>query len=351
MIMKAEEVTIRTPDDFHVHFRQGKILEDVVPFTSRVFRRALVMPNTVPPILTADDVIRYRTEIIKAAQNPGFEPLMTIKLTAKTTPETIVDAKRAGIVAVKLYPEGVTTNSGDGVPVHDLTRVYPVLSAMQQLGIVLSIHGEVPGRFVLEREDAFLPILHQITRKYPDLRIVLEHITTEKAVRFVESALPNVAATITLHHLLITLDDVLCDRKGGSEGINPHHYCKPVAKTPDDRRALLVAATSGNPKFFFGSDSAPHLREKKECSCGCAGVWNAPNAIGLLAEAFSHEDALQMLEPFVSEYGSEFYGLPLNEGTIRLELLDYDDVYEVPQSIKGIVPFYAGKKVRWVVAD
>ncbi|MFA6095935.1 MAG: dihydroorotase [Candidatus Paceibacterota bacterium] len=342
----VRQFSLRTPDDFHVHFRQGEMLTSVVPHTSKAFGRALVMPNTMPPIVLSEQVSHYRSAIL-AASGPGFEPLMTIKLLPTTTPEMILAAKKAGIVAVKLYPEGVTTNSNDGVSIDDIGQIYPALRMMQQEDIVLSIHGEKPGIFILDREEMFLSVLAEVARDFPTLRIVLEHITTASAVHAVKALGPGIAATITLHHLLLTLDDVLACKGVGGESLNPHHYCKPVAKREADRRTLRNAAFSGDPKFFFGSDTAPHLKEKKECSSGCAGVWSAPVALPLLVEIFDEAGKLDRLEAFVSEFGARFYGLPLNEK--RVTLYQSLSPIVVPEVIDGVVPFWAGKLLKWQI--
>lgn len=339
-------IIIREPDDFHVHFRQGEMLKHVVPYTSRVFRRAMVMPNTTPPILNASDVVRYRQEIVDAAGTEKFKPLMTIKLAASTIPTIIKEAAGTGVVAVKLYPEGVTTNSEDGIKLDDLERLHPVFDAMQKFGIILSIHGEVPDEYVMDREHIFLYTFQKIISQFPRLRVVLEHITTAEAVSVIKHSREGVGATITLHHLMLTLNDVLCDKRGGNEFLNPHHYCKPVAKQSGDREALLHAAFSGDPKFFFGSDTAPHLREKKECDSGCAGVWSAPVALPLLAQIFDNYGQLDRLENFVSVFGARFYSLALNQKTIGLVEIQPK---VVPRLINDIVPFYAGKNIGWEV--
>ncbi len=349
------EYTFRTPDDMHVHFRQGEMLKTVVSYTAGVFRRALVMPNTTPAILTGDDVRRYQTEIMKAVHDcfkplkvasayERFQPLMTIKLTGDTTPMMIEDAFEAGAIAVKLYPEGVTTNSEDGVSVENIEKLYPVFRAMANCGMVLSVHGEVPGVPILRRESAFLAIFNKLASDLPELKITLEHITTSDAVNAVMSARDGVAATITLHHLILTVDDILAYKHNGAEGLNPHNYCKPVAKNVSDREALLAAAFSGSKKFFLGSDTAPHLRGKKECSCGCAGVWNAPVLVPLLVEVFHRCRKIECLESFMSEFGAEHYGLQPNSGTIT-----YTDIQPVriTDELHGIVPFWAGKEVAW----
>jgi len=337
------EVIFRVPDDMHVHFRQGEILKKVVLHTSGIFRRALVMPNTTPAILTAEDVKRYRSEILAVA-GEGFEPLMTIKLAKSTTPTVIEEAFGAGAIAAKLYPEGVTTNSEDGISIEDIRMLYSIFRTMEKCGMVLSLHGEVPGVFVLDRERAFLKTFEDLTVGFPKLRIVLEHITTRDAVFAVALAREGVAATITPHHMTLTLDDVLCDKQGGNEFLNPHHYCKPVAKTTQDRDVLLRVATSGCNRFFLGSDSAPHLRGKKECSSGCAGVWNAPVLMPLLVDIFHKCGHIKRLEAFTSQFGAEFYRLPLNIGNVTYANIE---PVKFAQELDGIVPFWAGREVSW----
>ena len=349
------EHTFRIPDDMHVHFRQGEMLKKVVPYTAGVFHRALVMPNTTPAILTGDDVRRYQAEIMKAVHDcfkplkvasayERFQPLMTIKLTGATTPAMIEDAREAGAIAAKLYPEGVTTNSEDGVSVEKIEKLYPVFRAMENCGMVLSLHGEVPNVYVLDREREFLGTFEKLITDFLDLQIVLEHITTADAAYAVSSARKGVVATITLHHLMLTLDSVLCDKQGGNEFLNPHNYCKPVAKTESDRGTLLRAATSGSNKFFLGSDSAPHLRGKKECCSGCAGVWSAPVLMPLLIDLFHKCGQIKRLEAFTSQFGAEFYELRPNTGTVT-----YTDVepLQITQELDGIVPFWAGKEIYW----
>ncbi|HTM67921.1 MAG TPA: dihydroorotase [Candidatus Binatia bacterium] len=328
------KIAIRRPDDLHLHVRQGAMLRAVLPATARRFGRALIMPNTDPPVLTASDAAEYRRAI--EAEAGGLEPLMAVKLVASTTPETIRACKGA-VVAGKLYPEGVTTNSADGVS--DFARMYPAFEAMEQAGMVLCLHGETPGVFSLDREKTFLETLRGIALAFPRLRIVLEHVTTADAVREVERLPDTVAATITAHHLFLTLDDVI----GGS--LRPHAFCKPVAKRPEDREALIAAATGGNPKFFLGTDSAPHLRGRKECDGGCAGVFSAPVAMEAYAAIFERRDALGRLEDFASAFGARFYGLSLNEGTLTLAR----EPWKVPPELHGVVPFLAGETIDWRV--
>lgn len=329
------------PDDFHVHLRQGELLDHVLAPTALIYGRALVMPNLTPPILTGADALAYRHRIQDGATALGattFEPLMTIKLVGTTTPRTITEAKNAGVIAGKVYPEGVTTNSEDGVK--NMTSLWPAFAQMETEGMVLCLHGETPGVFCMDRESHFLDTLDELANVFPKLRIVLEHVTTEDAVMMVEELPDTVAATITVHHLLLTLDDVVGDK------LRPHHFCKPIAKREQDRRRLVVAATSGSPKFFLGTDSAPHLRDTKECASGCAGIYTSPVAMEVLAELFEREGRLERLEAFTSAFGARFYGLPLNERYVDLEKVD---PYLVPERLPGdIVPFRAGENLHWL---
>lgn len=311
------------------------MLQDVAPLTAQHFARALVMPNTRAPITTAGAVVRYRDEILAAA--PGLCPLMTIKLMASTTEETVWAARSAGAIAGKLYPQGVTTNSQDGVS--DPLSLMHVYAAMERCEMVLCLHGETPGEFCLTREVAFLETLQTIAGAFPNLKIVLEHVTTQVACWAVRDLGPNVAATITVHHLVLTLDDVIGDN------LRPHHFCKPVPKTPQDRDALRDWATSGDPKFFLGTDSAPHAVTAKECAEGCAGVFTAPIAMALLAEVFEQENALDRLEAFTSEFGARFYGLEANEGTLDL----VREPWTVPPIFGQVIPLWAGRELSWRV--
>lgn len=312
------------------------MLARVAFFTEVAFARALVMPNLPTPVLSGEDALAYKADIVKVAEK--LDPLMTIKLIGKTNRETILHARDVGVIAGKVYPEGVTTNSADGV--RDIRDLYPIFETMEACGMVLSLHGEDPNAFCLDREVAFLNYLEDISEAFPRLKIVLEHVTTARAVDMVKQ-LPNVAATITVHHLLITLDDVL----GGP--LRPHLFCKPIAKRPSDRQALNQAAISGNPKFFLGTDSAPHVIGLKECASGCAGVFSAPVAMEVLAEVFEDLKALDKLEAFTSEYGAKFYGLPLNEGTITLN----QEEWTVPEFYGPVVPFKAKETLRWKLAE
>ena len=341
-----QTLTIRKPDDWHVHLRDGGMLALVVPFTSRQFARAIVMPNLMPPIVTPAAAQSYRGRIAAAA-GPGFTPLMTCYLTDESDPDEIAAGFEQGAwVAAKLYPANATTNSALGVT--DVRNVYPALERMQAIGMVLCIHGEVtdPEVDVFDREAVFIDrVLGPLMRDLPELRIVLEHITTAEAADYVETAGPNLAATVTPHHLMINRN-ALFDR-----GLRPHAYCLPVAKREAHRQAIRRAATSGSPKFFLGTDSAPHAREAKESACGCAGIFNAPFALEAYASVFEEEGALDRLEAFASEHGPRFYNLPLNEGTVTLERMASD----VPDSLgRGeieLVPYLAGREIGWSLAD
>lgn len=328
--------------DMHVHFRQGTIISEVAPFTGRYCAHVLAMPNTGPPLLSYIDAVDYGFQLNK--QLPWTVPLLTIKLTMRTDPAMIEAASKAGVTAAKLYPEGVTTNSKDGI--HQGVLLSPqlfslfmdTLGAMEKWDMVLCLHGEMPGEFCLDREEKFLPFVHLIHGHFPKLRVVLEHITTRMATGYVETyASGPLAATITAHHLCLTLDDVVGDK------IQPHNFCKPIAKYPHDLVALRKAACSGDPRFFLGSDSAPHRREDKECSHGCAGVFTAPLLPQLLAQEFDDMDALSRLEGFTSRFANEFYQMPPATRKIRL----VKSGWTVPQRYEDFVPFKAGEKLTW----
>jgi len=331
---------ILKPDDFHVHFRTGKMMETVVPLTAAWCGRALVMPNTIPPILTGKQACAYSQSIKLAAVGYNFDPLMTIKIVPTTTPNVVAEAKSLGVIAGKAYPVGVTTNSDDGVHNFRAQNMQEVFSAMQDVGMVLCLHGETPHDFCLDREEKFLDTLRWLAENFPRLKIVLEHITTAAGIKSVTELPDTVAGTITVHHLLLTLDDVV----GGN--IQPHHFCKPLAKRPEDLVELVLTATGGNQKFFLGTDSAPHAVTKKECACGCAGVFTAPVALSLLASIFEKRQRLNYLELFTSRFGAEFYGLPVNS-TIVME----KTVWQVPAMYGDVVPFLAGTTLSWKIVD
>jgi dihydroorotase len=338
---QVKSLTIRRPDDFHVHLREGELLESVLPHTASVFSRALVMPNLKKPVLTAPQARAYRDEIRQLCERQGldFEPLMTVKLTQATSPMAIRAAREANVVAAKLYPEGVTTNSEDGV--HDFRALDHTLGAMQDSGLVLCVHPEEPGVFSLDREAAYLKHIEWAAKRFPDLKIVVEHVTTAAAVAFVRGMGPNVAATITAHHLFLTLDDVIGDK------LRPHNFCKPIAKRAEDRAALVEAVVTAQSKFFLGTDSAPHRKGDKECDGGCAGCFTAPLALPLIAGLFEDAGALDKLESFTSVFGASFYGLKLNSGRVVLERADW----QVPAGYGPVVPFKAGETMHWKVCE
>lgn len=312
----TDTITLRKPDDMHLHLRDGDLLSAVAPLSARHFGRAIVMPNLVPPVVTANDARAYRKRILDACHEyPDFEPLMTLYLT-ETTDETDVAAAAAeGLIhAVKLYPAGATTNSQSGV--RDIDKVMPLLERMAQDDIVLCIHGEVTKESIdiFDREAAFIEtVLDPLRQRLPELRIVFEHITTRDAVDYVTSAERNLAATLTVHHLMLNRNDMLAG------GIRPHYYCLPILKRNTHQEALVRAATSGDPRFFLGTDSAPHLATDKESPCGCAGCFTAPNALSCIATVFEQAGRLDRMEAFTSVFGAEYYGLPLNDQFITLD--------------------------------
>ncbi len=311
----TESLTLRRPDDWHLHLRDGAMLRAVLPHSAAHFARAIVMPNLVPPVVTAADARAYRDRILAALpEGADFTPLMTLYLTEETDPEDLAAAAESGLVtAVKLYPAGATTNSASGV--RDFGKVEAVLERMAEIGLPLCTHGEVtdPEVDIFDREAAFIErVLDPIRQRHPALRVVMEHITTEEAVAYVKGGGDNLGATITTHHLVINRNHILAG------GIRPHYYCLPVAKRERHRLALRAAATSGHPRFFLGTDSAPHTDENKLLPCGCAGCFTAPNTLSILAEVFEQEGALDRLEGFTSLNGPAFYGLPPNEARVTL---------------------------------
>ncbi len=338
-----QKLTITRPDDWHLHLRDGAGLKTVLPHTVRQFARAIIMPNLKLPVRSVADAAAYRDRIIAAIPiGKQFEPLMTLYLTDNTSPEEIVAAKASQFIkAVKYYPTGATTNSDFGVT--DIRRCDHVLEAMQQVDMPLLLHGEVTDSHidVFDREKVFIEkYLIPLIAQFPKLRVVLEHITTSEAVKFILSA-NNVAATITPQHLLLSRNSLF---KGG---IRPHFYCLPILKREEHRLALLQAATSGNPKFFLGTDSAPHSRDSKESSCGCAGCYSALHAMELYAEAFESVDALDKLEAFASFYGPDFYQLPRNTEQITLTKTTWRIPDELPFPDSGLVPLRAGEEITW----
>ena len=340
----TDTITIRRPDDWHVHLRDGAMLEAVAPFTARQFARAIIMPNLSPPVTSAASAAAYRDRIMAALPaGSDFTPLMTCYLTDDADADDIAAGHAAGIfTAAKLYPANATTNSAHGVT--DVAHIMPVLERMQEIGMPLLVHGEVTDSDIdiFDREAVFIErILEKLIEALPNLKVVLEHITTEQAVRFVESCGPNVAATITPHHLHINRNAMFAG------GIRPHAYCLPVAKREVHRLALRKAATSGSPKYFLGTDSAPHEIHAKESACGCAGIFNAPFALESYAAVFDEEGALDRLEGFASEHGPNFYGLPLNENKVTLARSSSVIPGNLAAAGSQLVPFHAGADLNW----
>jgi dihydroorotase len=338
--------TLIQPDDWHLHLRDGPVLAAVVKHTARQFGRAIVMPNLKLPVTTTELALAYRARILAAIPPElQFNPLMTLYLTDRTPPQEIIKAKAsAHIQAVKYYPAGATTHADAGVT--DIRNTYTVLSAMEEHGVPLLVHGEVtdPAVDMFDRERIFIEReLTHIVEKFPQLRIVFEHITTREAVTFVLESSNNVAATLTAHHLLLNRNALF---RGG---LHPHHYCLPVLKREVHRQALVEAATSGNPKFFLGTDSAPHARNTKESACGCAGIYTAHAAIELYAEIFEEAGALDKLEAFASFYGPDFYGLERNTRKISLEKKSWRIADELPLGDATLVPFRAGQEIHWTL--
>jgi dihydroorotase len=340
----SDKLTITRPDDWHIHLRDGEVLADIVHHTARRFARAIVMPNLKPPVVTTADAREYRERILAAVpESQHFEPLMTLYLTESTTPEEIGHAVASGIIkAVKYYPAGATTNSDAGVS--DLTRVYPVLEAMAEKQLPLLVHGEVVDSKVdiFDREAIFIQrVLLPLLQAIPGLKVVFEHITTKEAVTLVKATDNNLGATITPQHLLMNRNAIF---KGG---INPHHYCLPVLKREEHRLALMEAATSGDRRFFLGTDSAPHPRRAKESGCGCAGMYSAHAAIELYAQAFDDAGALDKLEAFASFHGADFYGMPRNVEQITLLRESWEMPPELVFGHETLIPLGAGEILNW----
>ena len=341
-------LTLRRPDDWHVHLRDGAALAAVAPFTARRFGRAIVMPNLQPPVTSAAAARAYRERIMAALPgNTRFEPLLTLYLTNTTPPQEIDRARATGFVhGIKLYPAGATTHSNAGVT--DVENVYPVLARMEAIGMPLLVHGESPHPDVdvFDRETHFIDsVLQPLLERFPALRVVLEHITTARAVEFVANARAGVAATITPQHLLHNRNAIF------SGGIRPHYYCLPILKRERDRQALLGAATGGNPRFFLGTDSAPHKRASKENACGCAGMFTAHAAIELYAEAFEAAGHLDRLEPFAAHFGADFYGLPRHDDTITLVKEPWVPPTHYDFGDVALVPYRGGEPIAWRLAD
>jgi dihydroorotase len=344
----TSQITIRRPDDWHVHLRDGAMLEAVVGYTARQFARAIVMPNLTPPVISIASAQAYRERILAALPaGAGFTPLMVCYLTDDADAAEIARGYEQGVFAAcKIYPAHATTNSAHGVT--DIRKLTDVLETMQRIGMPLLIHGEVTDRDVdiFDREAVFIErILAPLVRDYPALKIVLEHITTAEAADFVAGSGPQIGATITPQHVIINRNAIF------DGGLRPHAYCLPVAKREHHRLAVRKAAVSGSPKFFLGTDSAPHEIGRKESNCGCAGIFNAPFAVESYAQVFEEEDVLDRFEGFASEHGPRFYGLPLNEGTVTLKR---EDVAVAPVLVDGdisLVPFHGGETIRWRLVD
>ena len=337
-------LTITRPDDMHLHLRDGAEMQHVLQDSARQFARAIVMPNLKPPVVTTEQALAYRDRILTALPpDSDFQPLMTLYLTEKTSPAEIKTAKFSGqVYAVKYYPVGATTNSESGVI--NMGNVYPVLEAMEEHGLPLLLHGEVtdPDVDVFDREAVFIErVLLPLMKRFKKLRIVLEHITTMQAAQFVMNGPENLAATITPQHLLLNRNALFAD------GLRPHHYCMPVLKAEEHRLAIVAVATSGNPRIFLGTDSAPHAKHDKESACGCAGIYSAHTAIELYAEVFEFAGLLGNLEAFSSLNGADYYGLSRNKEKITLEKTDWDVPMTLPFGKNEIVPFRAGEKCHW----
>ena len=344
---RLDQITIVRPDDWHVHLRDGAVMRGVLQHTARQFGRAIVMPNLKPPVTTVAQAAAYRLQILEALPaDVTFEPLMTLYLTDDTTPDEIRRARDSGFIhGVKLYPAGATTNSAAGVT--DLRQCMAALEAMQETGLPLLVHGEVtdPEIDIFDREAVFIDrILAPLRRNLPGLKVVFEHITTREAAHYVAGATGQIAATITAHHLLYNRNELF---RGG---IRPHYYCLPVLKRESHRQALVQAAVSGSPRFFLGTDSAPHARGQKEHACGCAGCYTALHAMELYALAFDRANALDRLEAFASFNGPAFYGLPRNPGTIRLLRQSWLIPQEIMVDQTSIVPLNGGEQLEWMLA-
>jgi dihydroorotase len=340
-------ITLIQPDDWHLHVRDGAAMQAVVPHSARQFARAVIMPNLRPPITTLEQALAYRARIMAALpEGSSFDPLMTLYLTEDLRPDEIARARAVGIVAAKLYPAGATTNSDAGVT--DLRKIYPVLEAMQRHGMLLLVHGEVtdPGIDIFDREKVFIDThLSHLRKDFPALKIVFEHITTLEAAQYVREAGPYLAATITAHHLLYNRNAMFLG------GLRPHYYCLPVLKREVHRHALVQAATSGSPRFFLGTDSAPHAAQLKEHASGCAGCYTALSAIELYAQAFDDADAIGQLEAFASWHGPDFYSLPRNTATITLRKAPWTVPETLPFGEAQLRPLRGGEVLDWQLVD
>ena len=345
--MTKSTITITQPDDWHLHLRDGDVLASVAPFTARQFARAIVMPNLNPPVTTVVHAVEYLDRVLAAVDGTDFEPLMTLYLTDNTPPEEIIAARKSCFIkALKLYPAGATTNSDAGVT--DIRNCDATLEEMQKSGLPLLVHGEVtdPDVDVFDRENVFIErVLQPLIQRFPELKVVFEHITTKDAADFVRQAGENVAATITPHHLLFNRNAMF------QGGLRPHHYCLPVLKRDTHQKALLEVIRSGDKKFFLGTDSAPHAQRAKESGCGCAGIFSAHAAIEIYTSIFEQQDALDKLEAFASFNGPDFYGLPRNSKTITLKKEEWHIPDHYPLGTNQLVPFLAGQTINWKLAD
>lgn len=342
----TDSITITRPDDWHIHLRDRDALLRTVNDAARQFERAIVMPNLVPPVINSAQAAEYRNRILGALEPElSFDPLMVLYLTDSTSADTVAEAKQSGIVqAFKWYPAGATTNSDSGVT--SLEKIYPALEAMQKHNIVLAVHGEVTDSDIdiFDREAAFIDrTLNKVTNDFPELRIVFEHITTKNAVEFVDASSAKVAATITAHHLLFNRNHMLAG------GIRPHYYCLPILKREEHRQALIKAATSGDKKYFLGTDSAPHNRDKKESSCGCAGTYTAYSALEFYAQVFEEQKKLENLEAFAAFNGADFYQLPRNKQTVTLKKKNWQIPQSLPMGTDQLTPCMAGEEIRWKI--
>ena len=348
--MRPSTLSLTRPDDWHLHLRDGEALRAVLPHTARQFARAIVMPNLKPPVTTTALALDYRRRILdalpKEGQGADFEPLMTLYLTDRTPPDEIRRAREAGMVALKLYPAGATTNSDAGVT--DIRRTYATLEAMQREGLLLLVHGEVTDAEIdlFDREAVFIErVLQPLRRDFPGLKIVFEHITTREAAQYVAAADARLAATITAHHLLFNRNAIF------QGGLRPHYYCLPVLKREEHRRALVAAATSGSPKFFLGTDSAPHAAVLKEHAAACAGCYTALSALELYAAAFEAAGALDKMEGIASFHGADFYGLPRNRGRVTLQRQPWTLPETVPFGAQTLKPLCGGETLAWQQVD
>lgn len=339
-------ITITRPDDWHLHLRDGKQMQAVLPYSAQQFARAIIMPNLKPPIVTTEMALAYRERILAAlpgAMQTQFVPLMTLYLTDNTCPSEIIRAKESGVVyGVKYYPAGATTHSDAGVT--DIAKCYATLETMEQVNLPLLVHGEVtdPAVDVFDREKIFIDrILSPLVQRFPGLRIVLEHVTTSDAVAFVKGASSNIAASMTVHHLLLNRNAIF------QGGIHPHFFCLPILKRETHRLALIEAATSGDPKFFLGTDSAPHSQSNKETDCGCAGIFTAHAAMAFYAEVFEQAGTLEKLEAFASFYGADFYQLPRNTARITLKKEDWRIPAQLEFAEEKLIPLRAGQRLSW----